>query len=135
MKKIFPKEIIALTTESHFAKFNSNVKIIYLLVLLLLLSIVAILPVIKVNITQQGRGTIRSLEENNNVIAAIYGQIAENRLQENLNVNKGDTLLILNVEKVDQDIASIRHESAVSERFKIPFKWKIEDFKNFSLSK
>ncbi|WP_282015529.1 hypothetical protein [Marinifilum flexuosum] len=45
MKKIFPKEIIAQTTESHFAKFNSNVKVIYLLVLLLLLSIVAILPV------------------------------------------------------------------------------------------
>lgn len=123
MKKIFPKEIIALTTESHFAKFNSNVKIIYLLVLLLLLSIVAILPVIKVNITQQGRGTIRSLEENNNVIAAIYGQITENRLQENLNVNKGDTLLILNVEKVDQDIASIRQRLELNQQYQKDLKY------------
>ncbi|WP_282015528.1 hypothetical protein [Marinifilum flexuosum] len=48
------------------------------------------------------------MEENNNVVSAIYGQVAENRLHENLIVNKGDTLLILNVEKVDQDIATIK---------------------------
>ncbi|WP_321295584.1 HlyD family efflux transporter periplasmic adaptor subunit [Marinifilum fragile] len=117
MKKIFPKEIIAQTTESHFAKFNSNIKIIYLLVLLLLLSIVAILPVVKVNITQQGRGTIRSFEENNNVVSAIYGQVAENRLHENLIVNKGDTLLILNVEKVDQDIAAIKQRLELNHQY------------------
>lgn len=123
MKKIFPKEIIAQTVESHFAKFNSNVKIIYLLVLLLLLSIVAILPVVKVNITQQGRGTIRCLEENNNVVAAIYGQVAENRLHENLNVNKGDTLLILNEDKVDQDIASIKQRLELNQQYQEDLKF------------
>jgi multidrug resistance efflux pump len=107
MKTIFPKEIIDHTTEAHFAKFNSNIKIIYLLVIVLLIAGVLALPVVNVPITQQGRGTIRSLNENNNVISAIYGQIAENRLRENLQVIKGDTLLILNVQKLDNELKSL----------------------------
>ncbi|MDM8160953.1 HlyD family efflux transporter periplasmic adaptor subunit [Labilibaculum sp. K2S] len=107
MKKIFPKEIISQTTEVHFAKFNTNIKIIYLLVIVLLIAGGLALPVVNVPITQQGRGTIRSLNENNNVISAIYGQIAENRLHENRQVIKGDTLLILNVQKLDNELKSL----------------------------
>jgi len=104
MKTIFPKEIIEYTTEAHFAKFNTNIKIIYLLVIVLLITGVLALFVVNIPITQQGRGTIRSLSENNNVISAIYGQIAENRLHENLQVIKGDTLLILNAQKLDNEL-------------------------------
>lgn len=104
MKTIFPKEIIEHTTEAHFAKFNSSIKIIYLIVIVLLIAGVLVLPIVNIPITQQGRGTIRSLSENNNVISAIYGQIAENRLHENLQVTKGDTLLILNVQKLDNEL-------------------------------
>lgn len=104
MKTIFPKEIIEHTTEAHFAKFNSSIKIIYLIVIVLLIAGVLVLPIVNIPITQQGRGTIRSLSENNNVISAIYGQIAENRLHENLQVIKGDTLLILNVQKLDNEL-------------------------------
>lgn len=107
MKTIFPKEIIEYTTESHFVRFNSKVKIIYLLVLVLLVSFVVILPLVKVPVTQQSRGVVRSLNENNNIISAVYGQIAENRMYENLLVNKGDTLLVLNVEKLDNEVNSL----------------------------
>lgn len=107
MKTIFPKEIIKHTTEVHFSKFNSSIKIIYLLVIVLLLLSVLVLPIVTVSITQQARGTIRSLSENNNVITAVYGQIAENRMHENLQVIKGDTLLILNVQKLDNELKSL----------------------------
>ena len=107
MKTIFPKEIIDHTTEAHFAKFNTNIKIIYLLVIVLLIAGFLALPIVNVPITQQGRGTIRSLNENNNVISAIYGQIAENRLHENRQVIKSDTLLILNVQKLDNELKSL----------------------------
>ncbi|MCT4603439.1 MAG: HlyD family efflux transporter periplasmic adaptor subunit [Marinifilum sp.] len=117
MKKIFPKEIISQTTEAHFARFNSKVKIIYLLVLLLLICVVVILPLVNVNITQQGRGTIRSLNENNNVLAAIYGQVAENRMHENLLVSTGDTLLVLNVEKVENEIVSIQDRLELNKKY------------------
>lgn len=110
MKKIFPEEIIKHTTEAHFAKFNSNIKTIYLLVILLLISTIIVLPVLHVTITQQGRGVIRSLNENNNVVAAIYGQVAENRMYENLFVKRGDTLLTLNMEKVDVEVYSVQRK-------------------------
>nr|WP_320117335.1 HlyD family efflux transporter periplasmic adaptor subunit [uncultured Marinifilum sp.] len=119
MKKIFPKEIISQTTEAHFVRFNSNVKIIYLLVLLLLISVVVTLPLVHITITQQGRGTVRSLNENNNVIASIYGQVAENRMHENLFVKSGDTLLVLNVEKVENDIISIQHKLELNKKYQL----------------
>ncbi|MDE5420195.1 HlyD family efflux transporter periplasmic adaptor subunit [Labilibaculum sp. DW002] len=118
MKTIFPKEIIDHTTEAHFAKFNSNIKIIYLLVIVLLIAGVLALPVVNVPITQQGRGTIRSLNENNNVISAIYGQIAENRLHENLQVIKGDTLLILNAQKLDNELKSLGSRLDLNNEFR-----------------
>ncbi|WP_461632622.1 HlyD family secretion protein [Labilibaculum euxinus] len=118
MKKIFPKEIISQTTEAHFAKFNTNIKIIYLLVIVLLIAGVLALPVVNVPITQQGRGTIRSLNENNNVISAIYGQIAENRLHENRQVIKGDTLLILNVQKLDNELKSLSSRLDVNNEYR-----------------
>ena len=118
MKAIFPKEIINHTTETHFSKFNSSTRIIYLLVIVLIILAVLILPIVDVSITQQGRGTIRSLNENNNVIAAIYGQVAENRMHENMQVNKGDTLLVLNVQKLDDDLEAISKRLELNKKYK-----------------
>lgn len=103
-KKIFPKEIIDQTTEAHFVKFNSNSKRIYILVILLLLAAFASLPLINIPITQQSRGVLRTLEENNKLFATVYGQIDRINILENSKVNMGDTLVILNTEKLNKEL-------------------------------
>lgn len=107
MNTIFPEEIISQTSEGHFAKFNSKTKIVYLLILLLLVITGVVLPFVRVDITHQGRGIIRSIAENNTVSSAIYGEVIENSLQENVYVSKGDILLKLNSEKLDEELNSL----------------------------
>jgi HlyD family secretion protein len=107
MNTIFPEEIISQTSEGHFAKFNSKTRIVYLLIILLLVVTGVALPFVRVDITHQGRGIIRSTAENNIVSAAIYGEVIKNSLQENLYVTKGDILLKLNTEKLDEEFNSL----------------------------
>jgi len=117
MKNIFPKEIITYCAESHFVKFNSTAKSIYLLILIMVLLGIAVLPIVHVSITQQGRGVVRSFQENNNVISAIYGQVQENRLFENLVVNSGDTLVILNTQKIQQQLQTLNAKQELNKLY------------------
>lgn len=117
MKKIFPKEIITYCAESHFVKFNSTAKSIYLLILIMVLIGIAVLPIVHVSISQQGRGVVRSFQENNNVISAIYGQVQENRLFENLMVHAGDTLVILNTQKIQQQLQTLNARQELNNRY------------------
>ena len=104
--KIFPKEIIEQSTEAHFAKFNSNSKKIYLIFILAILIGFASLPLVNIPITQQSRGVLRTLEENNKLFANVYAQIDSINIKENTTVNIGDTLVILNTEKLDHELKS-----------------------------
>lgn len=105
-KKIFPKEIIEHTTEAHFIRFNSNSKKIYILVILMVVAAFASLPLINIPITQQSRGVLRTLEENNKLFTTVYAQIDSINIEENLAVKLGDTLVILNTEKLDKELKS-----------------------------
>lgn len=104
--KIFPKEIIEQTTEAHFAKFNSNSRRIYILVILIIVAAFASLPLVNIPITQQSRGVLRTLGENNKLFATVYAQIDSINIKENTTVNIGDTLVILNTEKLDKELKS-----------------------------
>lgn len=105
-KKIFPKEIIEQTTEAHFVKFNSTSRRIYILVILIILAAFASLPLINIPITQQSRGVLRTLGENNTLFATVYAQIDSINITENATVKLGDTLVILNTEKLDKELKS-----------------------------
>jgi HlyD family secretion protein len=105
-KKIFPKEIIEQTTEAHFAKFNSNSRRIYIIAILVVVAAFASLPLINIPITQQSRGVLRTLGENNKLFANVYAQIEYINIKENSTVNIGDTLVILNTEKLDKELKS-----------------------------
>jgi HlyD family secretion protein len=57
--------------------------------------VIVALPFIYVSVTTQARGIIRTLNENNPIQTAVYGEIKEIRMFENKQVQKGDTLLFL----------------------------------------
>jgi HlyD family secretion protein len=61
-------------------------------------------PLIKIDIQKQSRGIIRTVQENNQIIAPLYGQLSSVYLRDGQTVQKGDLLLELDTRKIDQQI-------------------------------
>ncbi|TRX72452.1 HlyD family secretion protein [Carboxylicivirga sp. M1479] len=95
MKKIFPPEIIAQSTEKHFYEHNRKFTRIYVLSLLLIVALLISLPLISLEITTQSRGIIRTPYENNKIQGSLSGQVVLNNLREGDKVKVADTLVVL----------------------------------------
>ena len=106
---LFPPEIINDTTESLFVKRKGHSVVVYWIVLLAVTSTLAALPFIYVKISTQARGIIRSPFDNNQLQTSIYGEVTDVRIAENKQVQKGDTLVVLNAESIQIQIENI-HE-------------------------
>jgi HlyD family secretion protein len=79
--------------ENLHAKNKTKSISIYLVVLLALFFFLALLPIIKVDISSQSRGIIRSKTDNVPLTSIVSGKIIWKNLQNNNQVTKGDTLL------------------------------------------
>lgn len=114
---LFPPEIIEHTTESHFAKHHKGTQIIYVVVLLVLLIGIGVTPFIKIEITTQSRGIIRSPQENNLLQSAIYGEVKKVSITENCRVVVGDTLMLINTEKINEQILTYSRNIKRNQQF------------------
>lgn len=81
------------TLENLIAKNKTKSLSIYLVIVLSVLVFIALLPVIKIDISSQSRGIIRSKTDNVPVTAIVSGRIKWLALKNNALVNKGDTLI------------------------------------------
>jgi multidrug resistance efflux pump len=97
---IFPKEVIRFSLESHYFRFSGDSKIIYLLIVGMVIIFFTALPLVKVDITIQSRGIIRSQAEPTNIQTPVTGQVQEILISENRKVTIGDTLIRLAPEKI-----------------------------------
>jgi multidrug resistance efflux pump len=118
MKQLFPPEIIEYTAESHFARHGKATGIIYVTVLLALVACIAVTPFIKVDVTTQSRGIVKSFIENNQLQAAVYGEIEAVNLAENKNVTVGDTLVVISTHKLQEQKESYQRNLAENSAFK-----------------
>ena len=100
-QQLFPPEIIENTTEAHFHSNNRSFYWIYLSLLVLVLTGIALLPVISVDVTSQSRGVIRTKNENSFIIPAFYGRVTKTFLEEGRHIQYGDTLVILESDRLD----------------------------------
>ncbi len=105
MPQLFPPEIIENTVECYHAYISKKSKVIYGLILLMILIVFISLPLVYVDITSQSRGVIRSPYENTTIQSALYGEVVSYRMFENRSVQKGDTLIVLNSDKLNEQIA------------------------------
>lgn len=105
MPQLFPPEILENTVECYHARISTRSKIIYGLILLMILFVFALLPLVYVDISSQSRGVIRSPYENTTIQSALYGEVISYRMLENKSIQKGDTLIILNSDKLNEQIA------------------------------
>ena len=104
MKQVFPKEILENTAEVHRFKHSTKSKGIYLLLLLLLLGFFMTLPFLKVDVVATARGIIKPNKERLGLNLITSGQVLYSRLANNKRVTKGDTLLVLENQGIDQKL-------------------------------
>jgi membrane fusion protein, peptide pheromone/bacteriocin exporter len=103
-KKLFPTEIVEFTAESHFVENNKRFRLIYVGLVLAICLAIILLPLIEVTVSTQGRGVVRTVYENIDLQASIYGQVKYSNIHEGKPVQKGDTLLLLRADRVDEQI-------------------------------
>jgi len=91
------------TLENLIAKNKTKSISIYLVVVLAIATFIALLPVIKVDISSQSRGIIRSKTDNVPLATVVSGKIVSIQLKNNLSVTKGDTLLTISNENLESE--------------------------------
>ena len=91
------------TLENLTAKNKAKTFSIYVVIILALLIFLILLPVIKVDISSQSRGIIRSKTDNVPVVTIVSGRVIEIALKNNDFVKKGDTLLKISKENLESD--------------------------------
>jgi len=110
-----------INTIENLIKKNKTKSIsIYLVVLLALAGVLSSLPIIKVDISNQSRGIIRSVTDNVPITAIVSGKITYINLKNNIEIKKGDTLLKISTEVLDtqknvQDTLSQTTESLLND--------------------
>jgi len=105
MPQLFPPEIIENTVECYHTRISTCSNAIYSLLLVMILSVFVSLPLVYVDISSQSRGVIRSPSENTTIQSALYGEVTSYRMLENKAVQKGDTLIMLNSDKLNEQIS------------------------------
>ncbi len=98
--------------ENLQAKNKTKSISIYLVTVLVLIGFLACLPLIKLDISSQSRGMLRSVQDNVPVYAVINGKVTYANLKNNQNITKGDTLLTIvqdNIKAQQQSNDSLRH--------------------------
>lgn len=90
---IFPKEIIRFSLESHYSRFSRHSITIYLLLIATIVTALVALPFLKVDVTSQSRGMIRSQTEPTSIQTPVTGQVKRIRIHENMKVSVGNTLV------------------------------------------
>lgn len=91
------------TLENLIAKNKTKSFSIYLIILLAVITFWGLLPVIKLDISSQSRGIIRSKIDNVPVTTIVSGRINWIALKNNVFVKKGDTLLKISKENLESD--------------------------------
>ncbi|MEN8122038.1 MAG: HlyD family efflux transporter periplasmic adaptor subunit [Bacteroidota bacterium] len=116
-KKLFPPEIIEFTVENYFVKQHNVSNLIYIVFILAIFVVLALLPLVKVDVTAQSRGIVRSKQENNSVVSAVHGEIAKVSLKNNQHIAKGDTLILIKTETIDGQIELNRQKIETNSLF------------------
>jgi multidrug resistance efflux pump len=104
MSPIFPPEIIKESCENYFSEQNNSGSVIYLSAIIFLLVAACLLPVVKVQVTTQSEGVVRSVYEDNPIVPVVTGEVIYCKIAENLEVHESDTLLMIASHKIDQQL-------------------------------
>jgi membrane fusion protein, peptide pheromone/bacteriocin exporter len=114
MNNIFPAEIIGMSVETHFSKFNSRSGTIYITLIIGLVAAVFSLFFIKTDVVVTSKGIFRSEAEPVDLASGITGEVIMSVLEENRLVMSGDTLVWLNTQRHMERILHLKDLAALN---------------------
>nr|WP_315252316.1 HlyD family efflux transporter periplasmic adaptor subunit [uncultured Flavobacterium sp.] len=94
------------TLENLIAKNKTKSISIYLVIVLAIVVFLVLLPIIKIDISSQSRGLIRSTTDNVTLSSLVNGKVTFVLLKNNQVVRQGDTLVRLTQENLDTEKAT-----------------------------
>jgi HlyD family secretion protein len=94
------------TLENLIAKNKTKSISVYLVLILAILIFLIALPLIKVDISSQSRGMIRSTTDNVPLSSLVNGKVTFVQIKNNQGVEQGDTLVLLTQENLDTEKAT-----------------------------
>jgi multidrug resistance efflux pump len=100
------------TLENLIVKNKTKSISIYLVLILAILIFLVLLPVIKIDISSQSRGIVRSTTDNVPLTSLVNGKVTFVNLKNNSIVQKGDTLVQLTQENLDTEKATNQEVSS-----------------------
>lgn len=89
--------------ENLTAKNKTKSISIYFVIVLFIITTLALLPIIKIDISSQSRGIIKSYKDNVPLTTIVSGKIVWQNLKNNQSVSKGDTLIKISKETLETD--------------------------------
>lgn len=92
-RQIFPREVVQYSVEQHFAEYSSRSRLIYLMLIGLFFLAFLILLFVKVDVTVNSPGIIRSIKEKSDIRLPLSGVVDSVFVQENMHVTTGQPLL------------------------------------------
>ncbi|MDT0642219.1 HlyD family efflux transporter periplasmic adaptor subunit [Zunongwangia sp. F363] len=115
--KIFPKEIIENTAEVFKFRHTIKSKIIYSIFLIAILVALISLPFINVDVYTSSAGIVKPAKDRIIVSTINAGRIQFSALEDNKEVIKGDTLLIIESKIIDEQLEYSNSQSKELELF------------------
>lgn len=100
------------TVEGLYSRHYQRRYPVYLCLLFILLATAAALPFIHIEVGSQGRAILQTTERPTSVLSPAEGRVLFARLRDNLAVNAGDTLLILDAAELNSEKAHLKEQVA-----------------------
>ena len=94
------------TLENLIAKNKTKSISIYLVIVIAILIFIGLLPVIKIDISSQSRGIVRSTTDNVPISSLVNGKVTFIKIKNNQVVHQGDTIIAITQENLNTEKAN-----------------------------
>ncbi len=101
---LFPSQISDNTTEHFLSRHSNKSQIIYSTIVFAVIVVIALLPVLKVDVSVQANGIIRPVCEKNEIKSLVSGTVSEIFVSENQAVGKNAVLLELDTRVLEEKL-------------------------------
>lgn len=115
--QIFPTEIIENTTEAYLPQVTVRSQIIYISVLVILIAALISLPYIKISVSTNSSGIVRTVAEKSDFKAITSGRVSAWLVKENQKVETGQNLVVLASEMLDSKISLVKFQQIEKQQF------------------
>jgi membrane fusion protein, peptide pheromone/bacteriocin exporter len=107
-EELFPKEIIENTQESNFSTHSVKSRVIYSVIVLSLISLIAILPLVVVDVGVRSHGIIRPVTEIIQLSSPVSGPVRYINAVDNSYVTKDQVIAIIDSPSINEKLRFIQ---------------------------